>query len=128
MADLVSTKQELTEVREYHVYAEHRRIALQQLLQDRTEEYQKEIKANANAAANVIAKHTADNKRLLVKLAQADRREASTRASSDRPVVDDRAELHPETSEALIGITLDADSKVKALQDVIKLLNKSQGE
>lgn len=127
-AELKHTQQELTEVREYYVNLEQQRVVLQQALQTTAEFYQKELKANTDSAANVVAEYTAANKWLSVRLKQATASTASTGTCSDRPVLNDRAELHPETSESLIRITKDADSKVKALQDIIKLLTTKQQE
>lgn len=127
-AELKHTQQELTEVREHYVNLEQQRVVLQQALQTTAEFYQKELKANADSAADVVAEYTAANKRLSVRLKQATASTTSTGTCSDRPVLNDRAELHPETSESLIRITKDADSKVKALQDTIKLLTTKQQE
>ena len=125
-AELKQTHQELTEVREHYVNLEQQRVVLQQALQTTAEFYQKELKANTDSAADVVAEYTAANKRLSVRLKQATASTASAGTCSDRPVLNDRAELHPETSESLIRITKDADSKVKALQDTIILLTTEQ--
>lgn len=123
-AELKKKQQELTEVREHYESLEQQRAVLQQALQTTAEFYQKELKANADSAADVVAKYAADNKRLSVRLKQATASTASAGTCSDRPVLNDRAELHPETSESLIRITKDADAHVKALQDTVKLLTK----
>ena len=125
-AELKQTQQELTEVREHYDSLEQQRVVLQQALQTTAEFYQKELKANADSAANVVAEYAADNKRLSVRLKQATTSTASTGTCSDRPVLNDRAELHSETSESLIRITKDADAHVQALQDTIKLLTTKQ--
>lgn len=121
-AELKKTQQELTEVREHYVNLEQQRVVLQQALQTTAEFYQKELKTNADSAADVVAEYAADNKRLSVRLKQATTSAAGAGTGCDRPVTDDRAELHPETSESLIRITKDADAHVRTLQDTIKLL------
>lgn len=125
-AELRNTQSELTEVRQHYDNLEQQRVDLQQALQATAEFYQKELKANTDSAADVVAKHSADNKRLLVKLKAATTSAASTGTSCDRPVLNDRAELHAETATALIRITKDADAQVQALQDMIKLLTNKQ--
>lgn len=125
-AELKKSQQELTEVREHYVNLEQQRVVLQQALQTTAEFYQKELKANTDSAADVVAEYTAANKRLSVRLKQATTSTTSTGTCSDRPVLNDRAELHAETSTSLIRITKDADSTVRALQDIIKLLTTKQ--
>lgn len=129
-AELKHTQQELTEVREHYANLEQQRVALQQALQATAEFYQKELKANTDSAADVVAEYTAANKRLSVRLKQQQATASTTSAGtcSDRPVLNDRAELHSETATSLIRITKDADAQVQALQDTIKLLTTKQQE
>ena len=125
-AELKHTQQELTEVREHYANLEQQRVVLQQALQTTAEFYQKELKANTDSAADAVAEYTAANKRLSVRLKQATTSAASAGTCSDRPVLNDLAELHPETSTSLIRITKDADAHVQALQDTINLLTTKQ--
>lgn len=128
-AELKQSQQELTEVREHYVNLEQQRVVLQQALQTTAEFYQKELKANTDSAADVVAEYAATNKRLSVRLKQATASSATSAGTcSDRPVLNDRAELHPETATSLIRITKDADAQVQALQDTIKLLTTKQQE
>lgn len=130
-AELKHTQQELKEVREHYVDLEQQRVVLQQALQTTAEFYQKELKANTDSAANVVAEHIAANKWLSVRLKQQQQATESTASAgtcSDRPVSNDRAELHPETATSLIRITKDADAHVQALQYTIKLLTTKQQE
>lgn len=127
-AELKHTQQELKEVREHYVNLEQQRVVLQQALQTTAEFYQKELKANTDSAADVVAEHIAANKRLSVRLKQqqATASTAGAGTCSDRPVPNDRAELHAETAASLIRITKDADAQVQALQDTIILLTTKQ--
>lgn len=126
-AELKHTQRELTEVREQHANLEQQRVVLQRALQTTAEFYQKELKTNADSAANVVAEHIAANKRLSVRLKQAASSSATSAGTcSYRPVTNDRAELHPETATSLIRITKDADAQVKALQDTVKLLTTTK--
>lgn len=68
-------------------------------------------------ASGTVDRLTQSGVRLRVKLADAT---IEAVQGYNRGVTDGRAELHRETSEALIGITQDADRHVKALQESLK--------
>lgn len=68
-------------------------------------------------ASGTVDRLTQSDVRLRVKLADAT---IEAVQGYNRGVTDGRAELHRETSEALIGITQDADRHVKALQESLK--------
>lgn len=121
-SDLKYTQQELKEVQDAHTELTAKRQALQQELRVSAQVYLEALKINEDTAADTISKHLSDNKRLRVRL-DSTRAECSgsSSAGSDAYV---RADIHRETAEALIRITQDADSHVKALQDTIKLLTK----
>lgn len=125
-ADLRVTQQELKEVQNAHTELTAKRQALQQELRVSTQVYLEALKINEDTAADTISKHLSDNKRLRVRLSDS-RAECSGSSSvgSDAYV---RADIHRETAEALIRITQDADSHVKALQDTVKLLTKPHKE
>lgn len=77
-----------------------------------------EDKARTESAASSTVDRLAESDvRLRVKLADAT---VEAVQGYNRGKSDGRAELHRETSEALIGITMDADRHVKALQDSLK--------
>ena len=119
-ADLKVTQQELKEVRHAHTELESKRQALQQELRVSAQVYLEALKINEDSAADTISQHLSDNKRLRVRL-DSTRAECSG-SSSTRPDTDGYATLHRETAEALVRITKDADSHVKALQDTIIIL------
>lgn len=77
-------------------------------------EDQKRSKGTASSTVNRL---TESNVRLSVRVADATVAEVQ---AHNRGLADGRAELHRETSEALIGITQDADRQVKALQDSLR--------
>ncbi|AWH14585.1 endopeptidase [Pseudomonas phage 22PfluR64PP] len=91
-----------------------------------------EIQAKLNSTAKAWAEDQARSKSIasgtVDRLAQSDVRlrvklaDATIEAVQgyNRGKSDGRAELHRETSEALIGITQDADRHVKALQESLK--------
>lgn len=68
-------------------------------------------------AAGTVAELRDRGIRLSVKLANT-KREAVE--AYNRGLTDGRAELHPETAEALVRITQDADRHVKALQETLR--------
>lgn len=89
----------------------------QSALNEVSKGYQEDLASNEANAAGVIDGLNASNKRLRVKLASTGTTEGDRRCFPDG-----KAELHRETSEALIRITLDADAHVKALQDTVRAL------
>ena len=119
-ADLKVSQQELKEVRHAHTELESKRQALQQELRVSAQVYLEALKINEDSAADTISQHLSDNKRLRVRL-DSTRAECSGSSSvgSDSYV---RADIHRETAEALVRITKDADSHVKALQNTIIIL------
>lgn len=123
-SDLKYTQQELKEVQDAYTELTAKRQALQQELRVSTQVYLEALKINEDTAADTISKHLSDNKRLRVRL--SDSRAECSGSSSDRPDAYVRADIHRETAEALIRITQDADSHVKALQATIILLTKPQ--
>lgn len=125
-ADLKEATRELQETRDAYNNFETERQTLQQELQVTAQRYLKELKANEDTAANIVAQFTADNKRLRFRLANSSSECSGT--SGGGSSTDGRAELHRETSEALIRITTDADSQVKALQGTIRVLQKQPKE
>lgn len=74
-------------------------------------------KRSQSSASSTVDRLTESNVRLSVKLADAT---VEAVQGYNRGVSNGRAELHRETSEALIGITQDADRHVKALQESLK--------
>lgn len=119
-SDLMYTQQELKEVQDAHTKLTAKRQALQQELRVSAQVYLEALKINEDTAADTISKHLSDNKRLRVRL-DSTRAECSG-SSSTRPDTDGYATLHREAAEALVRITKDADSHVKALQDTIIIL------
>lgn len=119
----------------YRKGAEHERGVVAQAHLDEVQRIEKErddVQAELNqtarnwaedqARSESLARGTADrlaesDVRLRVKLADATRAEVQ---GYNRGRSDGKAELHRETSEALIRITQDADRQVEALQKVIK--------
>lgn len=119
----------------YRKGAEHERGVVVQAHLDEVQRIEKErdnVQAELNqtarnwaedqARSESLARGTADrlaesDVRLRVKLADATRAEVQ---GYNRGRSDGKAELHRETSEALIRITQDADRQVEALQKVIK--------
>ncbi|WYW00679.1 Rz-like spanin [Pseudomonas phage vB_PpuP-Vasula] len=90
---------------------------LQEKLNARAQTYA-EDQARAEGSAHGTADRLAQsNVRLRVKLADAT---VEAVQGYNRGVSDGKAELHRETSEALIRITQDADRQVEALQDTLR--------
>lgn len=83
-----------------------------------------EDQARSESTARSLADRLAESGiRLRVKTADATRAEVE---GYNRGVSDGKAELHRETSEALIRITQDADRHVQALQDTIKEVTRER--
>lgn len=91
-------------------------------LNDISTDYQKQLRDSERSAADAVTRITANGTRLRVKLnaTSAQLRECGLLA-------DGKAELHRETSEALIRITQDADAHVEALQGTIRTLQGKEG-
>ena len=93
------------------------RDELQAKLDARAKTWAEDQKGSEGAARRTVDRLTESNVRLRVKLADAT---VEAVQGYNRGKSDGRAELHRETSEALIGITQDADRHVKALQESLK--------
>lgn len=124
--DLKTSQKALQEVTANYEYTKQQREDLQTAIQQTAQFYIKELQDNELRANDIISEHIANAKRLSVKLA-ATANGSPTDSNCIGLSLDGRAELHRETAESLVGITLDADAKVRALQDVIKqLTNKGE--
>lgn len=126
-ADLEMTRRELKEVNHAVFKAHEERLVLQNALAEASEAFSKEIRDSKRLADNTIAKYVADGKRLRVKLASKVPTKCST-GSDSRQELDGRAELHGETATALVGIAQDADAHVRALQETVRILQRSNVE
>lgn len=119
--DLKTSQKALQEVTANYEYTKQQREDLQTAIQQTAQFYIKELQDNELRANDIISEHIANAKRLSVKLA-ATANGSPTDSNCIGLSSNGRAELHRETAESLVGITLDADAKVRALQDVIKQL------
>lgn len=119
--DLKTSQKALQEVTDNYEYTKQQREDLQTAIQQTAQFYIKELQDNELRANDIISEHIANAKRLSVKLA-ATANGSPTDSNCIGLSSNGRAELHRETAESLVGITLDADAKVRALQDVIKQL------
>lgn len=90
---------------------------IQAKLNETARKWAEDQKGSKSAASSTVDRLTQSNVRLSVKLADAT---VEAVQGYNRGKSDGRAELHRETSEALIGITQDADRHVKALQESLK--------
>lgn len=90
---------------------------IQAKLNETARKWAEDQKRSQSAATITVDRLTESGVRLRVKLADAT---VEAVQGYNRGKSDGRAELHRETSEALIGITQDADRHVKALQDSLK--------
>lgn len=90
---------------------------IQAKLNETARKWAEDQKRSQSSSASTVDRLTESNVRLSVKLADAT---VEAVQGYNRGVSNGRAELHRETSEALIGITQDADRQVKALQDSLK--------
>lgn len=90
---------------------------IQAKLNETARTWAEDQKRSQSSAASTVDRLTESNVRLSVKLADAT---VEAVQGYNRGVSNGRAELHRETSEALIRITQDADRQVKALQDSLK--------
>ena len=124
--DLELTRRELKEVQHAIVKTERKRLVLQNALQTTSQAFAEELLRSKDIAADVVDKHLADNKRLRVRLSAANTQCAGT--GSGGQLTNDRAEIHRETAEALVSITTDADSTVRALQETIRHLQSKTEE
>lgn len=93
------------------------RDAIQEKLNETSRLWAEDQARSKSTARSTVDRLRESNVRLSVKLADATIAEVQ---AHNRGLTDGRAELHRETSEALIGITQDADRQVKALQDSLK--------
>lgn len=93
------------------------RDELQAKLDARAKTWAEDQKGSEGAARRTVDRLTESNVRLRVKLADAT---VEAVQGYNRGQSDGKAELHRETSEALIRITQDADRQVEALQDTLR--------
>lgn len=98
--------------------SEDTRLAVQAEVNKVSKRFQDEMSSLEGSTDRIIADLKSDNKRLRVRVKPT----SGTTQSDGRCVIDDRVELHPETSKSLIRITQEADLKEKALQDTIRRL------
>lgn len=93
------------------------RDELQEKLNARAKTWAEDQARSESAASSTADQLAESNVRLRVKLADAT---VEAVQGYNRGVSDGKAELHRETSEALIRITQDADRHVEALQDSLR--------
>lgn len=122
--DLQVTRIELQELKNEHIIYEQERRALQATITASAKAYLREREDAQVRSADVIADHLADNKRLRVRVDTLDSQCSRPSDSGSEPY--GYARLHRTTAEAIVAITNDADSKVRALQDIILQLTKQK--
>lgn len=93
------------------------RDEIQEVLNETARNWAEDQARSESIAHGTVDRLAESNVRLRVKLADAT---VEAVQGYNRGQSDGRAELHRETSEALIRITQDADRHVKALQDSLK--------
>lgn len=98
--------------------SEDTRLAVQAEVNKVSKRFQDEMSSLEGSTDRIIADLQSDNKRLRVRVKPT----SGTTQSDGRCIIDDRVELHPETSKSLIRITQEADLKERALQDTIRRL------
>lgn len=123
--DLVEAKKDNIALKEHYLKTEVRRAEMQGALQKAASVYSEELRSNAATASSTIDGYIAINKRLSVQLKTVSNTTSAGSCSSGSEL-NARAELHPETAKDLIGVTMDADSHVKALQETIKQLTNKE--
>lgn len=104
---------------------EEHRVQLQETQSKIESEWRQKNQLVASAAARTVDELRGSNIRLSVKLADAT---IASVTDGNQCRADDRAELHRETSEFLIGEAQRADAQVKALQATIRNLQEVRHE
>ncbi|WP_165678716.1 lysis system i-spanin subunit Rz [Metapseudomonas otitidis] len=119
--DNEAQQEALTAQNTYLKQLEEQRKAAQGELDGITKEWQAALAANKRTAAGTVAQLRADGVRLRVELADA--RVCAVTGNCGRDP-DGRAELSDRAAEFLVGQAKRADDQVKALQGVIRVLQK----
>ncbi|WYV99900.1 Rz-like spanin [Pseudomonas phage vB_PpuP-Maksa] len=97
------------------------RDEIQAVLNETARNWAEDQARSESTARGTVDRLTESNVRLRVKLADAT---VEAVQGYNRGQSDGKAELHRETSEALIRITQDADRQVEALQDTLREVTK----